>query len=327
MLWDAGRGSVGIDPTSAAEGITTAARHCPAVINLSFGGIEPDPRVQDAILTAVHNGCLVVAAAGNGGEEGNPPTYPAAYPHVLTVGATTMEDAPAPFTSAGAWVDLAAPGADITAAVPLSHDPSGLSSGLPGTSFSAPLVSAAAAWVWTARPTLTAGQVAQLLRDSARPLAPQRFDDRTGYGIVNIPAALAAPTPPKDPEEPNDDIDEVNPGGLFPRGQPPLTTPARPSNRIAGTLLQSEDPRDLYRIWVPAHRAVRVAVSSGGAATAQIWGPATVSIDEPTPRRSADRKGSSIVGGATGAFAYAEVLLTGRSPSATYVLSVTAARR
>jgi len=49
---------------------------------------------------AIHNGCLVVAAAGNTGLSGNPAIYPAAYPHVLTVGATDQNDAPAPFFDA-----------------------------------------------------------------------------------------------------------------------------------------------------------------------------------------------------------------------------------
>ena len=79
-VWDAGRGADGIDGSSAALGIRTAALHCPAVINLSFGGIQPNPDVQDAILYAVRAGCLVVAAAGNSGLDGNPVTYPASYP-------------------------------------------------------------------------------------------------------------------------------------------------------------------------------------------------------------------------------------------------------
>ena len=326
LVWDAGHGPTQIDPNEAVLGISTAAHHCPAVINLSFGGRIPTPDLQNAILTAVHNGCLVVAAAGNDGDRGNPAEYPAAYPHVFSVGATDENDAPAAFTSSGAWIDVAAPGMDVTVPVPLSQSSSGLAPE-DGTSFSAPLVSAAAAWVWTARPTLTASQVAQILRDTARQVRPGGFDLQTGYGIPNIPAALTAPAPPSDPSEPNDDIVQVRPGALFPAGEPPLTTASRPSNRIAGTLLQTDDPRDLYRIWVPAHRVVRVAVSAGGAATARIWGPATLSVGESGPSRARDLKGRSIAGGSTGAFAYADVELSPESDAASYVLSVTASKR
>jgi subtilase family protein len=326
LVWDAGHGPTQIDPSAAVQGISTAAQHCPAVINLSFGGRSPTPDLQNAILTAVHNGCLVVAAAGNDGDKGNPVEYPASYPHVFSVGATDQNDVPAPFTSSGAWIDVAAPGTGITVAVPLSHSSTGLATE-DGTSFAAPLVTAAAAWIWSARPTLTAGQVAQILRGSARQVRPNRFDLQTGYGVLNIPAALAAPAPPNDPSEPNDDIVQVRPGALFPAGEPPLTTSTRPSSRISGTLLQTEDPRDLYRIWVPAHRVVHVAVSARGAATAHIWGPATLGVEESGTSRARDLKGSSITGGKKGSFAYADVELSSQSDAASYVLNVTAAKR
>jgi Subtilase family len=326
-LWNAGRGPDGIDTQAAAEGIDTAAEHCPAVINLSFGGTEPNPAVQAAILNAVHAGCLVVAAAGNSGLDGDPPTYPAAYAHVLSVAATDEQDNAAPFSSSGDWVELAAPGTDMAAPVPLSYDSSGYSSDLQGTSFAAPLVSAAAAWIWTVRPTLDASQVASLLRESAHRADGESFDAKTGYGIIDVAAALALPTPPDDPGEPNDDVDQVKPGRLFSNGEPPLTTVSHPSATISATLLQSEDPRDVYRIWVPAHRVVRIASSSGGAAVARIWSNRTITVDEPPALRRRDLLGSSVTGGAVGKFAYVEVALTADATSASYTLAVTASRR
>jgi len=232
----------------------------------------------------------------------------------------------ASFSSVSPANDVAAPGVNIVGDVPLSHDPSGLQSG-DGTSFAAPIVSAAAAWVWTLRPTLTVSQIAGVLREGARDIGPPGFDNASGWGIVNIPAALAAPAPPTDPGEPNDDIGQVKPGQLFELGEPPLTTTAKPSARIAATLDASEDPHDVYRIWVPAHKTVRVAVSAGGRAAARIWGLQTVSVDEGLAARRRDLKGQSIRAGKKGFAAYVEVLLTGRSTDASYVLSVTAAKR
>ncbi|MDE3191043.1 MAG: hypothetical protein KGL94_09520, partial [Acidobacteriota bacterium] len=72
-------------------------------------------------------------------------------------------------------------------------------------------------------------------------------------GILNIPAALAAPSPPNDSREPNDTVAEA-------RLLPALTTKAHPSARIAGTLDAVKDPRDLYRIFVPPHKRVRLTV-------------------------------------------------------------------
>jgi subtilase family protein len=326
-IFDASPTFNGITDFTAAVGIQAAATHCPAVINLSFGGTEPDPNLQAAILAAYRNGCLIVAAVGNNGTEGSPAAYPAAWPHVFTVGASDESDAVTVFSNSSPGMDLVAPGVDITGAVPLTRDPSGYESDFAGTSFSAPIVSAAAAWVWTVRPALTVSQIAQVLRNSARDIDKPGVDAATGWGLLDIPAALAAPTPPNDPGEPNDDVPQVRPGRLFATGQPPLTSPAKPSTRIAASLDAGDDPRDVYRIWVPARKVVHVSVSAGGAAAARIWGPQTVDVGEGLAARRRDLRGPRLTGGKTGSAAYVEVLLTGRSRSTRYVLSVTASKR
>lgn len=316
----------GIDTPTIVAGILAVAQHCPAVINLSFGSTEQVPALLQAVATAQHNGCLVVAATGNNGQDGSPPTFPASWPHVLGVGATDENDAVTSFSTVGPLVDVVAPGMDILGAVPLWRSQTGYLSGN-GTSYAAPLASAAAAWVWTLRPTLSATQLSQLLRSSARDLGTPGVDSTSGWGMVNIPAALSAPTPPNDPEEPNEDVYEVKPGALFADGQPALTTRTKPSNRIAASLDTNDDPRDLYRIWVPAHHVVRVSAASGGTAAARIWGPKTVSTNEGIAARRRDLRGTTMSGGKTGSAAYVEVLLTGMSPRSQYVLSVRAARR
>ena len=89
-----------ITDMTAAQGIVAAAQHCPGVISISFGGTKQRPDSSSTRFSMrVHNGCLIVAAAGNGGLEGNPPTYPATYPHVLSVGATDQNDAVAAFST------------------------------------------------------------------------------------------------------------------------------------------------------------------------------------------------------------------------------------
>jgi hypothetical protein len=72
--------------------------------------------------------------------------------------------------------------------------------------------------------------------------------------VLDIPAALAAPVPANDPLEPNDSIAEV-------AAERPLTSRAHPSQRIAGTLDAVKDPRDLYRLYLPAHERIRLSVS------------------------------------------------------------------
>jgi len=326
-IWDGSPTPQGISDFTAIAGIQAVSQHCPAVINISFGSTDPDTDLQDALLEAVRNGCLVVAAAGNNGQTGNPITYPASWPHILTVGATDQNDTVTPFSTTGAGIDVVAPGVGFVGAVPTTRNATGYETGLAGTSFSAPLVSAAAAWIWTVRPTLSASQVMQLLRSTARDVAQPGFDSASGWGIIDIPAALAAPTPSNDPNEPNDDIREIKPGELFSLGEPPLTSSTRPSTRIAGTLDQNEDPRDLYRIFVPPKRYVRVSTVSGGNAAARIWGPRTVGVGEGLAPRRRDLKGQRVYGGKAGFQAYVEVLLTGRSSAARYTLSVTASKK
>jgi hypothetical protein len=317
----------GISTLAAVTGVITAAAHCPAVISLSFGGTSPDSQLQQAILLAVHNGCLVVAAAGNSGLTGSQPTYPASLPHVFTVAATDEHDTVAPFSTSSPANDLSAPGVDMIGAVPLTHDPTGYEDKLSGTSFSAPIVSAAAAWIWTVRPTLTASQLAGVLRAGARDIGPPGFDNASGWGILNLPASLAAPAAPADPGEPNDDVLEVKPRQLFALGEPPLTTTTKPSGRIAASLQVTEDPSDLYRVWVPAHKTVRATVTGAGRAAARIWGPQTVSVNEGLAARRRDLRGQSVTAGKKGFSAYVQVLLTSRSADARYVLSVTASKR
>ena len=83
-------------------------------------------------------------------------------------------------------VDLAAPGVDIPAAIPVAFNPSGYAS-VDGTSFAAPIVTGATAWVWTARPQLDNTQIFDLMRYSAIDLGPHGFDRDTGFGAAEHP--------------------------------------------------------------------------------------------------------------------------------------------
>ena len=78
---------------------------------------------------------------------------------------------------------------------------------------------------------------------------------------------------------------------------------------------------------MPARQTVRVKVSPVGKAAARIWGPKTISINEDIAARRRDLRGGSITAGKTGIQAYVEVLLTGKSSTASYTLNVTASKR
>lgn len=284
--WDAATG-LGTELTSSeiVNGILASSQRGRSVVNLSLGGRNPDPAIEAAVDLAVARGALVVAASGNDGEEGSPLNYPAAFPHVLTVAATQEDGSVAPFSSASRFVDLAAPGAQIPVA---TLDPeTGTPTWAPadGTSFAAPLVSGAAAWIWTLRPSLDAGQVAQILRSSATDIGAPGRDAASGFGLLNVPAALSLPAPVKDQSEPDDDVDDVTPGREGYHGAPAFTRQAKTSNRTVGRVDAAEDPRDVYRVWLPRGKTVRARLSTDAGIALEL-----VRATAPTVVRSASRR-------------------------------------
>ena len=189
VLDDCGNGTT----AGVAAGVRWAADAGADVLNLSLTGSGPDPAVSSALAYARARGVLVVAAAGNQG--GQRPAFPAADPGVVAVAATGVPggadgDRVAPFSNRGTWVDIAAPGTDVTGLrrVGGSTNPTdGTTSGT-GTSFAAPQVAAAAALVMAQDPSLTADQVVARLAQSAAPVAGLGQD--VLWGRLDAAAAL-----------------------------------------------------------------------------------------------------------------------------------------
>jgi hypothetical protein len=292
QVWDASPSGTGISVGLVVAGIDTAIRRGPGVINLSLGTIVRDPLLESMTAIAFGTGSLVVAAAGNDRTRGSPLEYPASFPHVLTVGATDDHGQGAFFSSSSPYVDLSAPGQLIPVAVPATFDPTGYGT-FSGTSFAAPLTAGAAAWIWTARPTLDVTQLFDLMRASARDVGSPGFDPLTGYGQLYIPTGLTAPALPRDPVEPNEDIGHVKPNRFFRSAAPPLTAPGRTRGSLDARLDFSEDPRDVYRVWVPARRTTIVTLTPTGDVDLAVWGPRTISVLEGGKTRKRDFRGLS----------------------------------
>ena len=174
-----------------AAGIIWAADNGANVINLSLGGDTPDQIESDAVAYAVSKGVLVVAAAGN--DASSLPQYPAAYPGVVAVGATDAAGNRASFSQYGSWVTVAAPGVNITSTAPTA----GSSFFQPaydtadGTSFSAPLVAAEAALLWSHNRNAKAADVRSAIVSSAHGYAGLGL----GAGQVDYTSALQALAP------------------------------------------------------------------------------------------------------------------------------------
>ena len=190
-----------------AAAIVYAVKHGANVINLSIGGSETSAIEKHAVRWAARHGVLIVAAAGNEHDSGNPTEYPAALLQPkgsqgrggigLAVGATERDGTRASFSNTGSYVSVAAPGvnvfADESAAsiwphaqVPWSSP--GFYGWASGTSFSSPEVAGVAALVWGANPLLTARQVAQVIKRSA---TGNGWTPELGWGSLNAGAAVA----------------------------------------------------------------------------------------------------------------------------------------
>lgn len=139
----------------AANGIIWATDNGAKVINMSIGFRSSSKTMQSAVNYAWSKGVVLVASAGNGGNQAK--EYPGAYANVIAVAATDNQDKKASFSTYGAkWVDITAPGFNVFSTFPnhpfviqslygrsLNYDFGS------GTSMSSPMVAGVAALVWS----------------------------------------------------------------------------------------------------------------------------------------------------------------------------------
>ena len=211
------------------------------VANFSLQSSTPATFAYDPLDQAVEklwfNGVVVVAAAGNYGDNGQPTTVayaPGNDPFVITVGASDMngtaytaaDDFVAPWSAFGytldgfAKPDIGAPGRYIVGPVPTTstmvkeHPERITASGymwMSGTSFAAPMVSGAAALVLGFHPNWTPDQVKGALMLTAQPTAAGMA---LGVGELNAKAATQVSSPPNPNLALNDFVKSDGAGGL-----------------------------------------------------------------------------------------------------------------
>ncbi|MEU9824834.1 type VII secretion-associated serine protease mycosin [Micromonospora chersina] len=170
-----------------ARAVRWAVDHDADVVNLSVVLYADDPAVRAAIAYAVRRDVVVVAAAGNLHDSGDPRPYPAAYDGVLGVGAIGADGTRVAFSQTGPYVDLVAPGSDVLMAAPRQGHHRA-----EGTSYAAPFVAGTAALVRQYRPELDAAEVARRIVASVDP-APGRADGY-GAGVLNPYRAVTEST-------------------------------------------------------------------------------------------------------------------------------------
>ncbi|WP_375537905.1 type VII secretion-associated serine protease mycosin [Streptomyces sp. Amel2xB2] len=175
--------------SALADGIRWAADQGADVINLSLGddssSAHPEAGEDAAVRYAQRKGSVVVASAGNGGEEGDHISYPAAYPGVIAVTAVDRHGARASFSTRRWYATVAAPGKEVLIADPDRRYYEGW-----GTSAASAFASGAVALVRAAHPDLSPAQIKELMSDTARHTPEGGRSDALGTGVVDPAAAI-----------------------------------------------------------------------------------------------------------------------------------------
>jgi len=213
------------------KGIEYAVRAGADIVVCAWGVGHISPE-EDRILQEAHDrGVLVVASAGNipeGREQ-----YPAAHDSVIAVAALDGENKKTQKSNFGAFVDLSAPGINISS--------TGVTSDIAyeerdGTSQAAAIVAGAAAIVKLQHPAYSAEQVTACLKQSAAAIegSNARYNAKLGAGKLNVGAAVACPlfdqdvAPPRELSKPQGYL------RIEPAGNAPATWAIRVSGFING---------------------------------------------------------------------------------------------
>jgi subtilisin family serine protease len=196
-------------PSGSNGGFETApvwaADHGAAISQNSWGYTIPgvfDTPVLDAIDYfnsygggSVLNGGVSIFSAGNSNSEGQ--WYPACYSGCIAVAASNNKDQKSYYSNYGDWVDITAPGGEMS----FGSDPRGIYSTQPGntcgylqgTSMACPHVSGVAALIVSLAPSqLTAQALRNILLNTADNIYPSNpgYTGKLGSGRVNAYAAL-----------------------------------------------------------------------------------------------------------------------------------------
>lgn len=194
VLADGGFGSM----RGVARGVNWCIDQGADIVNMSLGSPAPDPLLKAAIDRADQEGILVVAAAGNDGqEEGvNRMGWPARYESVIAVGSTNYQGKVSTYSSSGSDGDIVAPGERILSTW---KDQNYIS--LSGTSMAAPFVVGLTALRMEQK--RTSEGVELHLERTAEDYLPDGFDDVSFWGTVTPRFYQEIPDEPTGPSLPN----------------------------------------------------------------------------------------------------------------------------
>lgn len=192
------------------QGVQWAAEHGADIISMSFGS-SASSQVYSSIIDACYKaGIIMLAAAGNEGDDGNAIIYPAGFSTVISVASVDGDGKLSYFSQWGPGrADIACPGGFILGE---SQYPNILSTtfcsaylaklmgftelngtyydGMQGTSMACPLAAGVVGLLLSKEPGLTPDAVKLRLQRTARPLNSASAHTIDGYGYIDAYAAL-----------------------------------------------------------------------------------------------------------------------------------------
>ena len=171
------------------KGLDYAAANGARIINMSFTG-PPDPITLRSLQLAYKRGIILIAAAGNAGPK-SPLLYPGAYPEVIAVSGSDVNNKSSVFSNRGPHISVAAPGTDIMVAIP----DAGFEVAS-GTSFSAAEVSGIVAMMLERKGDLAPDTVRRILESTAKDIGPKGRDVMFGAGLADAYGAVTAADAP-----------------------------------------------------------------------------------------------------------------------------------
>ena len=177
-----------VDRLAAALG--WMARERVAVINVSLVGPR-NALLERVVASLVDRGFLIVAAVGNDGPAAAP-LYPAAYDGVMGVTAVDARHRVLIEACRGKHLDLAAPGADMSAATIGQAGQADTFASVRGTSFAAPIVAGLLARALAQPDPAARDRAVAALTGIAEDLGPRGRDDIYGAGLVGAEVAPLA---------------------------------------------------------------------------------------------------------------------------------------
>jgi prtPI len=170
----------------------TQEKQATVPVNMSLGGPVASYLALEYLNYALSKGFLIVAANGNDGQF--LPSYPAAFPGILTVGASGDDDKKTGFSTKGSWLNVVAPGLNI---ISLEHTSTTRYRYMSGTSMATPFVTGMIAYLLSFDPTLKPYQIVAILEESADKIDSHnqdpvgKYDENGfsrwyGHGRVNV---------------------------------------------------------------------------------------------------------------------------------------------